>query len=102
LGFFSKKLDNAQHKYSAFEEELLAVYTSIRHFRHLLEGWKICNYTDHKPLTHTVFHVCGPWTARQYRLLAYVAEYTSDIRHIAGKDNIVESLQSHFILTMSH
>jgi len=33
LSFFSKKLEPAQMKYSAFDRELLAVYLSIRHFR---------------------------------------------------------------------
>jgi RNase H-like domain found in reverse transcriptase len=33
LAFYSKKLDLAQHKYSAFDRELLAVYLAIRHFR---------------------------------------------------------------------
>jgi hypothetical protein len=89
LGFFSKKLELAQQKYSAFDRELFAVYSGIRHFRHLLEGRKFVVYTDHKPLTHAIARVSDPWTARQCRHLAYVAEYTSDIRHIAGAANIV-------------
>jgi hypothetical protein len=38
LAFCSKKLDAAQHKYSAFDRELLAAYLAARHFRFLLEG----------------------------------------------------------------
>jgi hypothetical protein len=38
LGFFSKKLDGAQVKYSAFDRELLACVSGFRHFRHMLEG----------------------------------------------------------------
>ena len=30
-----------------------------------------------------------PWTARQSRHLSYLAEFTSDIRHISGVDNVV-------------
>ncbi len=33
LGFFSKKLQSAQQKYSAFDRELFACYSGIRHFR---------------------------------------------------------------------
>jgi len=33
--------------------------------------------------------VAEPWTARQCRHLSYVAEFTGDIRHIAGQDNVV-------------
>ncbi len=89
LGFFSKKLEPAQQKYSAFDRELFAVYAGIRHFRHMLEGQKFAVLTDHKPLTHAVFRVLDPWTARQCWHLAYVAEYTSDIRHIPGLSNVV-------------
>jgi RNase H-like domain found in reverse transcriptase len=38
LGFFSQKLSPAESRYSAFDRELLAVYSRILHFRHLLEG----------------------------------------------------------------
>ena len=38
LAFFSKKLSSAESKYSAFDRELLAAYSSIRHFRILLEA----------------------------------------------------------------
>jgi hypothetical protein len=46
-------------------------------------------YTDHKPLTTAINRASDPWTARQCRQLAYVAEYTSDNRHIAGISNVV-------------
>ncbi|BHF79606.1 hypothetical protein SprV_0702272700 [Sparganum proliferum] len=38
LAFFSKKLSHAETRYSVFGRELLAVYLSIRRFRHFLEG----------------------------------------------------------------
>ena len=38
LAFYSKKLSSAESKYSAFDRELLAAYSSIRHFRFLLEA----------------------------------------------------------------
>jgi hypothetical protein len=34
LGFFSKKLEPAQTRYSAFDCELWACFSGIRHFRH--------------------------------------------------------------------
>ena len=89
LGFYSKKLDTAQVKYSAFDRELLACYLGIRHFRHLLEGRQFVIYTDHKPLTHALARTTDAWTARQCRQLSYVAEFTSDIRHIKGVNNVV-------------
>ena len=38
LSFLSKKLTPAETRYSVFDRELLAVYATIRHFRHNLEG----------------------------------------------------------------
>jgi cleavage and polyadenylation specificity factor subunit 1 len=89
LGFFSKKLEISQTKYSAFDRELLACFASIRHFRFLLEGRRFAVFTDHKPLTFALSRTSDPWSARQCRQLAYVAEFTADIRHVAGADNVV-------------
>ncbi len=76
-------------KYSAFDRELLACYLGIRHFRYMLEGRHFTIFTDHKPLTFALKRSSDLWTALQCRQLAFVAEYTSDIRHVAGKDNVV-------------
>ena len=38
LGFFSRPLQKAQTKYSAFDRELLAAYLAVRHFQPWLEG----------------------------------------------------------------
>jgi transposase InsO family protein len=89
LGFFSKKLEAAQQKYSAFDRELFACYAGIHHFRYMLDGRRFAIFTDHKPLTYALARVSEPWTARQSRQLFYVAEFTSDIRHIAGAANVV-------------
>jgi cleavage and polyadenylation specificity factor subunit 1 len=89
LGFFSVKLDAAQQKYSAFDRELLACYLSVRHFRWMLEGRQFFIQTDHKPLVFALHRNSDAWSARQQRHLSYVAEFTSDIRHVPGCDNKV-------------
>jgi len=89
LGFFSQKLSPAQVKYSAFDRELLACVEAIRHFRYMLEGRQFTLFTDHKPLTFALHKVSEPWSARQSRHLSFVAEYTSDIQHVPGADNVV-------------
>ncbi|GFO47460.1 Gag Pol polyprotein [Plakobranchus ocellatus] len=50
FAFFSRKLSDSEKKYSAFDRELLASYSAVRHFRHFLEGRPFTLYTDHKPL----------------------------------------------------
>ena len=87
LAFFSKKLEPAQMRYSAFDRELFACVAGIRHFRYMLEGRPFTIYTHHKPLTFALGKVAEPWTAMQSRQLSYVAEFTTDI--IPGSENIV-------------
>jgi cleavage and polyadenylation specificity factor subunit 1 len=89
LAFFSKKLDQAQSKYSTFDRELLACHEAVRHFRWSLEGRNFFILTDHRPLTFALTKAADAWSARQQRQLSAIAEYTTDIRHVAGVDNVV-------------
>ena len=88
LAFFSRKLSHAKLKYSAFDRELLAIYLSIKHFRYFLEGRQFTVYTDHLPLT-TAITSTADRSPRQTRQLSYIAEFTTDIRHLPGKTNVV-------------
>lgn len=47
LAFFSKKLNSAKSKYSAFDKELLAIYLAVKCFRDMLEACRFAIYTDH-------------------------------------------------------
>ena len=89
LGFFSKKLSTTESKYSAFDRELLAAFTAIRHFRYALEGRQFQLWTDHKPLLAALHRVSEPWTPRQQRQLAFIAECTADVVHVPGLSNVV-------------
>ncbi|CAK9827605.1 Transposon Tf2-6 polyprotein [Anthophora retusa] len=89
LSFFSTKLSPAEQKYSAFDRELLAIYRAIKHFQHLLEGRHFTIYTDHKPLTYAFADKMDRRTPKQIRQLAFISEFTTDIQHIAGRDNVV-------------
>ncbi|GFT14897.1 transposon Tf2-9 polyprotein [Trichonephila clavipes] len=51
IAFYSKKLNETQTRYSTYDRELLGIYLSVKHFKHLLEGNDFVIYTDHKPLT---------------------------------------------------
>ena len=89
LSFFSKKLTPAETRYSAFDRELLAVYATIRHFRHNLEEPYFFVNTDHKPLTFVMSSVTERPSLRQTRQLAFIAEFTTDIRYVKGETNFV-------------
>lgn len=88
LAFFSKKLSPAEIKYSAFDRELLAIYLAIKHFRYFVEGRQFTIYTDHKPLTTAIFTKTER-NPRQTRHLDFISQFTTDIQHIKGKNNVV-------------
>jgi cleavage and polyadenylation specificity factor subunit 1 len=89
LAFFSRKLSSTESKYSTFDRELLAVFAAVRHFRFILEGRPFRILTDHLPLTLAMRRVSPLWSARQVRQLAYVSEFSTDIRHTPGLRNVV-------------
>lgn len=89
LGFFSKKLSQAQSKYSAYDRELLAVYAAVKHFQYFLEGRQFVIYTDHKPLIYAFKQKPEKASPRQLRYLDFISQHTTDIRHISGKDNVI-------------
>lgn len=88
LGFFSKKLSPAEVKYSTLDRELLSIYLSIKHFRYFVEGRNFIVYTDHKPLT-TAMTSTVERSPRQSRHLEFISQFTTNIQHVKGKNNVV-------------
>uniref|UniRef100_A0ABD2X6S9 Reverse transcriptase/retrotransposon-derived protein RNase H-like domain-containing protein n=1 Tax=Trichogramma kaykai TaxID=54128 RepID=A0ABD2X6S9_9HYME len=60
LGFFSKKLDATQCRYSTYDRELLAISTVIKYFERILKGPKFTTYTDHKLLIYATLLSSDP------------------------------------------
>ena len=89
LSYFSRKLSLTEQKYSTFDRELLAIYLPIKHFCYFVEGRDFTVYTDHKPLTYSLYTKSNKYSPRQLRHLDYISQFTNDIRHIQGKDNPV-------------
>ncbi|CAB3380153.1 Hypothetical predicted protein [Cloeon dipterum] len=89
LGFFSKKLCPAQQKYTTYDRELLAIYSTIRYFKHMLEARSFCIFTDHKPLTSAFKEEGKNRSPRQIRHLDFISQFSTDIRFVPGKDNLV-------------
>ena len=89
ISFFSKRLQPTETKYSTFSRELLSIYLSIRHFRHFLEGREFYVLTDHKPLTYALSSSATNHSPREARHLDFISQFTSDIRHVNGRDNPV-------------
>ena len=102
LSFFRKNLNPAETRYSAFDRELLAVYATIKHFRHNSEGRNFFVNTDHKPLTFVMSSVTERASLRQARHLAFIAEFTTDIWYVKGETNFVADALSRPSVSVIH
>ena len=89
LGFFSRRTTPAEYRYSAYDLELLAVYSTIVKFRHALEGRCFRIYTDQKPLTSNFFKARDPLSNRQWQQLTPIIELATDVAHVPGLENVV-------------
>lgn len=89
LSFFSKKFNSAQLNYSTYDRELLAIYSAIKYFQYILEGKAFKIFTDHKPLVFAFQQKSDKASPRQIRHLDYIAQFSTHIVHISGKNNIV-------------
>uniref|UniRef100_A0A2P2I797 RNA-directed DNA polymerase n=1 Tax=Hirondellea gigas TaxID=1518452 RepID=A0A2P2I797_9CRUS len=94
IAFFSKKLQPHKNKFSTFGRELLATYLALKHFRYFIEGAR-CHIltdhilTDHKPLVGAITKANERDIARETLQLSLISQYTTDIRHLARRENIV-------------
>jgi len=89
LAFFSRKLSPAQQNYRAYDRELLAIYEAVKHFRHMLEARNFTVLTDHKPLTFAFHRKRAKFLPRQFKHLDFISQFTTDIRHFSGQENVV-------------
>ena len=89
LAFFSRQLRKPERNYATFDRELLGIFLAIRHFRYFLEGRNFTVFTDHKPIIAALKKSSDSVSGRQSRQLASITEATTDVRHVAGKDNVV-------------
>lgn len=89
LGFFSRNFNLAQRNYATYDRELLAIHQAIRHFRPYIEGRNFVVWTDHKPLTFAFQQKLETSTPLRIRLVNYISQFTTEIRHISGTENDV-------------
>ncbi|GFX74013.1 transposon Tf2-9 polyprotein [Trichonephila clavipes] len=89
LAFYSSKLNKSQKNWSTYDRELFSIYSSVKKFKHMLEGRTFVIYTDQKPLTYAFqqhYEKCSP---RQLRHLDLISQFSTDIRYTKGSDNTV-------------
>ena len=86
LAFFSRKLSDAQTRYSVTEQELLAIIEALKEFKGMLWGQRITVYTDHKNLMRDAL---GLSSDRVYRWRLLLEEFGPKIVYIKGIHNTV-------------
>ncbi|GFX28642.1 transposon Tf2-11 polyprotein [Trichonephila clavipes] len=89
VAFLSVKLSKSQQKWSTYDRELLAMYISVKRFRHMLEGRDFIIYTDQKPLMYAFMQNPDKCSPRQWRHLDFISQFSTDVRHINGTHNAV-------------
>ena len=87
LGFFSKKLDKTQSKYSVFGRELLALVQSVKHFRRFVEGSELILQTDHKPIIGACLKPNERDIPRETRQLMFLSQFNPTMQYLKGNLN---------------
>ena len=60
----------------------------MKHFRYSIEGRTFYILTDHKPLVFALHTRSDKHSPRQARHLDFIAQFTSDLRHVRGEANV--------------
>ena len=84
IAFYSRKLSDAQTRYTTTERELLAIVETLKEFRNILLGQQIEVMTDHQNLTYKNFN-----TERVMRWRLILEEFAPQLIYVKGENNIV-------------
>ncbi len=89
VGYFSKKLNRHQKRYSTIEKEALALVLAVHHFELYItnSAGEIRIYTDHNPLVYLA--KMKSTSQRLHRWSLFLQPYPLRIIHVAGRDNVV-------------
>lgn len=87
ITFISRTFKKAEKNKPTIEKELLAVHFAITSLRPYIYGRKFTVRSDHKPLIY-LYSLKNP-ASRLTRIRLDLEEYSFDIQHIPGKDNVI-------------
>lgn len=89
LGYFSRKLEERETRWPVYDLELLAIYEATVHFELMVIGRRLTIRTDHRPLTYLYTTKKPCRIERRSRHAEYIAQFSTDIQHVAGDNNII-------------
>ena len=88
VAFWSRKLSDAETRYSTTDKEWLAVIEAVtRHWRHWLGGRNFVLRSDHAALRQLLREKGEQFTARQLRWCDRLSEFSFVFQHIPGPSN---------------
>ena len=95
LGYWNKHLSTDKQKWSVFRRELHAIQQSMRAFLPDFEGRHLIVWTDHKAIVDA-FKASSPQPhdSVAYNAILEISQWTSDIRFVEGKSNVVADMLS--------
>ena len=85
--YYSKRLLAAERNYSATDREYVAIRQCLERWRHFLVGIKFLILTDHVALTY--IQSSATVSRRNARWLEFLSQFTFDIEHIKGRENVI-------------
>jgi hypothetical protein len=94
LAFESRRLDDAQMKWTTTEQELYAVHHALTVWRCYLEGVKFTVVTDHNPLVHLPTQ--PNLSRKQARWVEYLQRFDFNWEYRSGKTNVADPLSRVF------
>ena len=91
VAFASRKLNDAEMRYSAYERELLGIVWALAQWKHYCRGpHAVIIQTDHAPLCHLPNQASV--NSRVWKWISILQGYNLEIRHIPGKRNPGDTL----------
>ena len=91
MAFASRKLNDAEMRYSAYERELLGIVWALDQWKHYCRGpHSVVIQTDHAPLRHLPNQASV--NSRVWKWINVMQGYDLEIRHIPGKRNPADTL----------
>lgn len=96
VAYASKAFTKGESNKAPIEQELLAIYYGIKHFRPYVYGTKFTIRSDHKPLVY-LFSLKDP-SSRLTRLRLELEEYDFEVEYIKGSTNVVADALSRITL----
>ena len=89
LKFWSRKLQSVELNYSCFDKELLATFSVVKHFCHLLEGRQFELRLKYKPVVQALVKQSQRDNPQQARQLAYISKFDILATYLLGLENTV-------------